>query len=131
MPSKLYRQYYSPKPGNSEVLALVSSPAFEPNMFLLASASAWKAISENPEHPLINRCIQSLYPPGSIFKPFTAAMALETGAIDPQTVAAEAQNEEWIPSPEWNAPPIKRVPHPPGDVNLHNAIVWSDNIFFA
>ncbi|MGI6188783.1 MAG: hypothetical protein GX041_02885 [Clostridiales bacterium] len=119
-------------PATGEVLALVSSPAFEPNMFPVGlSASAWKAISENPEHPLINRCIQSLYPPGSIFKPFTAAMALETGAIDPQTVAAEAQNEEWIPSPEWNAPPIKRVPHPPGDVNLHNAIVWSDNIFFA
>jgi penicillin-binding protein len=58
-------------------------------------------------------------------------MALELGVINPQTVVAEAQNQEWIPSPNWNAPPIKRVPHPSGDVNLRNAIVWSDNIFFA
>ncbi len=119
-------------PATGEVLALVSSPAFDPNIFPVGlSASAWKAISEDPAHPLINRGIQSLYPPGSTFKPFTATMALETGTIDPQTAVVEAQNEEWIPSPEWSAPPIKRVPHPPGEVNLHNAIIWSDNIFFA
>ncbi|NLX70449.1 MAG: hypothetical protein GX024_06075 [Clostridiales bacterium] len=119
-------------PATGEVLALVSHPAFDPNMFPVGlSTSAWKTISEDPEHPLINRSVQSLYPPGSIFKPFTAAMALETGVIDPQTVVAEAQNQEWIPSQEWSAPPIKRVPHPAGDVNLHNAIIWSDNIYFA
>ena len=97
-------------PATGEVLALVSHPAFDPNMFPVGlSTSAWKTISEDPEHPLINRSVQSLYPPGSIFKPFTAAMALETGVIDPQTVVAEAQNQEWIPSQEWSAPPIKRV----------------------
>jgi len=119
-------------PATGEVLAMSSQPSFDPNIFPLGlSASAWKAISQDPNYPLMNRCTQSLYPPGSVFKPFTAAMALELGVINPQTVVAEAQNQEWIPSPNWNAPPIKRVPHPSGDVNLRNAIVWSDNIFFA
>lgn len=119
-------------PATGEVLALVSQPSFDPNIFPVGvSPSSWKAISQDPNHPLINRCIQSLYPPGSAFKPFTAAMALELGIITPQTVVPEAQKEEWVPGPNWTAPPIRRVPHPPGEVNLRNAIVWSDNIFFA
>ncbi|MBM7583398.1 penicillin-binding protein [Caldicoprobacter guelmensis] len=119
-------------PATGEILAMVSQPSFDPNIFPVGVLpSEWKALSQDPDHPLINRCIHSLYPPGSTFKPFTAAMALESGVITLQTVVPEAQKEEWIPSPNWTAPPIRRVPHPPGDVNLRNAIVWSDNIFFA
>ncbi|MFS8500221.1 MAG: penicillin-binding transpeptidase domain-containing protein [Caldicoprobacter sp.] len=119
-------------PSTGEILAMVSQPSFDPNVFPVGvSPSLWKAISQDPNHPLVNRCIQSLYPPGSVFKPFTAAMALELGVITPETVVPEAQKEEWIPSSNWTAPPIRRVPHPAGDVNLRNAIVWSDNIFFA
>ncbi len=119
-------------PATGEILAMVSQPSFDPNVFPVGvSPSSWKAISQDPNHSLINRCIQSLYPPGSVFKPFTAAMALELGVITPHTVVPEAQEEEWIPSPNWTAPPIRRVSHPAGEVNLRNAIVWSDNIFFA
>ncbi len=119
-------------PGTGEILAMASQPAYEPNVFPLGvSSSLWKKISEDPDHPLINRNIKSLYPPGSVFKPFTAAMALQEGVINTQTIVKEAQNEEWFPSQNWDAPPIKRVPHPSGDVNLRNAMVWSDNIFFA
>lgn len=119
-------------PATGEILAMVSQPSFDPNVFPVGvSPSSWKAISQDPNHPLVNRCLQSLYPPGSVFKPFTAAMALELGAITPETVVAEAQKEEWIPTPSWTAPPIRRVPHPAGEVNLRNAIVWSDNIYFA
>ena len=70
-------------PRNGEVLAIVSRPAFDPNLFAGRIRSKdWKNLVENPEHPLMNRAVQAQLAPGSTFKPIMALAGLETGAID-------------------------------------------------
>lgn len=73
-------------PQNGQILALASSPAFDPNMFAARlSEGEWSALTTNPKHPLHNRPLQGQYPPGSIFKIITAIAALEEGTITPST----------------------------------------------
>ena len=73
-------------PRNGRVLAMVSSPSFNPNLFSRGiPLHDWDTLINNPEHPLMNRCIQSLHPPGSTYKLITAAAALEEGLITPDT----------------------------------------------
>jgi penicillin-binding protein 2 len=77
-------------PGSGGILAMVSMPTFDPNLFVDGIASAdWKALNESPDHPLINRAIHSAYPPGSTFKPFMALAALETGKRSPGQVISD------------------------------------------
>lgn len=72
-------------PRNGQILALASSPAFDPNAFASQLSKAeWTALATNPKHPLNNRALQGQYPPGSIFKIVTALAALEEGVITPQ-----------------------------------------------
>ncbi len=71
-------------PSTGEILAMVSSPGYDPNMFLTPMApEAWKEISEDPLHPLENRAIRGLYPPGSVFKVAVAYAALATKTVTP------------------------------------------------
>ncbi len=70
-------------PRNGEVLAMVSRPAFDPNLFAGRIRSKdWKDLVDNPAHPLMNRAIQAQQAPGSTFKPIMLLAGLETGAID-------------------------------------------------
>jgi penicillin-binding protein 2 len=70
-------------PRTGEVLAMVSRPAFDPNLFAGRIRSKdWKVLLDNPDHPLLNRAIQAQQAPGSTFKPIMALAGLETGAID-------------------------------------------------
>ena len=70
-------------PRTGEVLAMVSRPAFDPNLFAGRIRSRdWKTLLDNPDHPLLNRAIQAQQAPGSTFKPIMALAGLETGAID-------------------------------------------------
>ena len=70
-------------PRTGEVLALVSRPAFDPNLFAGRIRSKdWKVLLDNPAHPLMNRAIQAQQAPGSTFKPIMLLAGLETGAID-------------------------------------------------
>jgi penicillin-binding protein 2 len=70
-------------PRSGEVLAMVSRPTFDLNKFAGGIKKRdWKEINDNPDHPLMNKAIQSQQPPGSTFKPFTALAALESGAVD-------------------------------------------------
>ena len=72
-------------PNNGEILALVSRPGFDPNVFVDGvDIHHWKALNESPNHPLNNRAIQGTYAPGSTFKPFMALAALELGKRTPQ-----------------------------------------------
>lgn len=119
-------------PATGDVLAMVSSPSYEPNDFVNGIlTSKWNAYSEDTDAPLFNRCVSALYPPGSTIKLFTAVMGLEQGVMTPDTVVEEANKSEWYPTSNWNAPPIRRVSHPAGPVNLDHALMWSDNIYFA
>jgi penicillin-binding protein 2 len=70
-------------PRTGEVLAMVSRPAFDPNLFAGRIRSKdWKDLVDNPAHPLMNRAIQAQQAPGSTFKPIMLLAGLETGAVD-------------------------------------------------
>ena len=72
-------------PRTGDVLAMVSRPTFDANKFAVRiNAQDWKEITDNPEHPLLNRAIQAQQAPGSTFKPIVALAGLETGSIDDQ-----------------------------------------------
>ncbi len=73
-------------PGNGEVLAMVSSPTFDPNWFVSGmSREQWQSLIENPFRPLENKAIQAEYPPASTYKIITAIAGLEEGVIDANT----------------------------------------------
>ncbi|MGI8314283.1 penicillin-binding transpeptidase domain-containing protein [Halobacillus mangrovi] len=118
-------------PKTGEVYALVSSPAYDPNEFVLGlSGERYTELRESPGRPLINKFTKT-YAPGSTFKPITAAIGLETGAINP--------NEEMsIPNKTytqegWGGYAVTRVDGANVDkqVTLRDALVRSDNIYFA
>jgi penicillin-binding protein A len=68
-------------PRTGAILAMVSYPRYDPNRL----DELWKDINSDPDKPLLNRAIQGLYPPGSVFKTIVAAAALETGTVTPDT----------------------------------------------
>ena len=71
-------------PKTGEILALVSSPSYDPNWFMRRVTSAeWSSMLENPDRPLQNRAIQNMYSPGSVIKPFMAYGALAKDLVDP------------------------------------------------
>lgn len=113
-------------PRNGAVLALVSSPSFDPNLFNGGiSFDDWENLSNNPQHPMENRSISGQYPPGSTYKPVIAAAALEEGLITPETTffcngAFEMGDRKFRC---WQA-----KGH--GNVNLHRAIVESCDVYF-
>jgi len=75
-------------PASGEVLALVSKPGFDPNLFVDGIDSAnWELLNESPDKPLLNRPLRGAYPPGSAIKPFLALSALSSGRRTPtQTI---------------------------------------------
>ena len=76
-------------PGNGEILALVSKPGFDPNLFVDGIDSAnWELLNDSPDKPLLNRPLRGAYPPGSAIKPFLALSALSSGKRTPgQTIS--------------------------------------------
>ncbi|MDP2986085.1 penicillin-binding protein 2 [Hydrogenophaga sp.] len=74
-------------PRSGEVLAFVSKPTFDPNLFVEGiDVDNWRALNESLDKPLLNRALRGTYPPGSTYKPFMALGALETGTRSAQTV---------------------------------------------
>jgi penicillin-binding protein 2 len=72
-------------PKTGEVLAFVSKPTFDPNLFVEGiDSESWQALNESPDKPLLNRALRGTYPPGSTYKPFMALAALETGTRTPE-----------------------------------------------
>lgn len=116
-------------PTTGETLALVSSPSFDPNQATLGfSGDEWKALEENPLKPLTTRFNKS-YAPGSVLKPITAAIGLESKAITTDK-ALEISGLKWQKSASWGNYFVTRV-HEASPVNLEKALVFSDNIYFA
>lgn len=77
-------------PRNGEVLAFVSKPNFDPNLFVDGiDTENWKALNESPDKPLLNRALRGAYPPGSTFKPFMAMAALTSGKRTPQQAISD------------------------------------------
>jgi penicillin-binding protein 2 len=77
-------------PKTGEILAFVSKPTFDPNLFVEGiDSDSWQALNESPDKPLLNRALRGTYPPGSTYKPFMALAALETGARTPEQSIAD------------------------------------------
>ncbi len=74
-------------PRNGEILALVSKPTFDPNLFVEGiDSDNWQALNESIDKPLLNRALRGTYPPGSTYKPFMALGALELGKRSPAAI---------------------------------------------
>jgi penicillin-binding protein 2 len=78
------------EPTTGDVLALVSRPSFDPNLFVDGiDSQTWQSLNEDPDKPLLNRPLRGAYPPGSTYKPFMALAALTTGARTPQDTISD------------------------------------------
>lgn len=116
-------------PKTGETLALVSSPAFDPHDFAYGiSQTKYDELTEDPDQPILNR-FASTYSPGSAFKPLTAMIGLNTGVIN-QNDAVEIKGLTWSKE-NWGNYRVKRVSESTGPVDLSNALIRSDNIYFA
>ncbi|WP_440894758.1 penicillin-binding transpeptidase domain-containing protein [Amphibacillus sp. Q70] len=116
-------------PETGETLALVSSPAFDPHDFAYGiSQSKYNELTEDPKQPNLNR-FTSTYSPGSAFKPITAMIGLNTGVITHED-AVEIEGLTWSKE-NWGDYKVRRVSESTGPVDLSNALIRSDNIYFA
>lgn len=116
-------------PKTGETLALVSSPSYNPNEFIFGmSSSTWKSLNENPFKPLMAR-FNKTYAPGSTLKPLTAAIGLSTGVTNPEE-KMKIEGKTWAKD-NWGGKSITRVSTKLTSVNLNDALVTSDNIYFA
>ncbi len=115
-------------PTNGEILALVSTPSFDPNLFAVGMSTAqYGELQNNLDRPLFNRAVRGTYPPGSTIKPMLSLAALETGAtnLTRKTVCIgyfqlegnEHRYRDW--KPEGHGP-----------VDLHDAIEQSCDVYF-
>lgn len=113
-------------PRDGSVLALVSRPGFDPNLFNRGvSADVWEKISSNPLHPMENRAIAGQYPPGSTYKLIVAAAALEEGIITPET-AFNCPGHFEMGTRSFRC--WRKQGH--GRVSLHRAVVESCDVYF-
>jgi penicillin-binding protein 2 len=115
-------------PNNGEVLALVSKPGFDPNLFVDGIDPAnWDQLNNSPEKPLNNRALRGQYPPGSTIKPFMALLALESGKRTPEFTISDPGH--WMlagvsrPFRDWK-------PGGHGMVNLHRSVVVSCDTYY-
>jgi penicillin-binding protein 2 len=77
-------------PKTGEILAFVSKPTFDPNLFVEGiDSESWQALNESIDKPLLNRALRGTYPPGSTYKPFMALAALETGSRSPEYTVSD------------------------------------------
>lgn len=132
----LYEQFQQDKscsvamnPYTGEVLALVSTPSYDNNDFILGlSSEKWAALNEDENKPLYNR-FRQVWCPGSSFKPITAAIGLESGAVDPNEDYGNV-GLSWQKDASWGSYYVTTL-HAYEPVVLENALIYSDNIYFA
>ena len=114
------------EPNTGEILAMVSKPSFDPNLFTRGiSSEKWLDILRDKKNPMLNRTFQSQYPPGSTFKIITAIAGLEEGVITPDT---KVDCKGGINYGRWRFGCWLRSGH--GLVSLHRALVESCDVYF-
>ena len=116
-------------PTTGAVRALVSTPAYDPNDFVMGyTASAWEALNSDESQPLYNRYLAA-WTPGSSFKPVVAALGLTAGTLNPDE---DVKNDglKWQKESSWGDYYVTTLVDYPVK-NLENALVHSDNIYFA
>jgi len=113
-------------PRNGEVLALVSKPTFDPNLFVDGiDADSWRELNESIDKPLLNRALRGTYPPGSSFKPFMAMAALNTGKRSPNTVIFDGGTFQFG-NHTFRSHGDKGL----GPVDMTRSIVKSSNVYY-
>jgi len=115
-------------PWSGEILALVSAPTFDPNLFAVGmSTTQFAGLQEDLERPLFNRAIRGTYPPGSTIKPMLALAALETGATN-LTRKNVCHGFFMLPNSTHRYRDWKPEGH--GEMDLHDAITESCDVYF-
>ena len=113
-------------PRTGDVLAFVSKPTFDPNLFVDGiDTESWKALNESIDKPLLNRALRGTYPPGSTYKPFMAMAALETGKRAAGTVISDNASYTFGGHTFRSHGDIAL-----GSVDMYKAIVKSSNVYF-
>ena len=113
-----------------EIIALVSTPSYNVNkMALGVSSEEWKELQENEKTPLLARYTQK-YCPGSTFKPITGAIGLSTNSLK-TTDTFSYSGKSWQKDKSWGDYNITTLTAYSGEKNLKNALIHSDNIYFA
>ena len=118
------------EPNTGEILAAVSTPTYDSNDFVLGlSTDEWNTLNNDASKPLFNRFTQK-YCPGSTFKSITAAIALSTGTITPDSTV-QYSGTSWQKDSSWGDYNVTTLTPYSGAKNVANALLYSDNIFFA
>lgn len=111
-------------PKTGEIIAMVSRPAFNPNLFGGGiSTKDWNLINNNPYHPLDNKVISGEYPPGSTFKVVTGSAALEENKVTPEEKILDT-GKHWI------IPKVNADGEALGWIDFRVALAKSDNVYF-
>jgi len=115
-------------PWTGEILALVSAPTFDPNLFAVGmSTTQFAGLQEDLESPLFNRAIRGTYPPGSTIKPMLALAALETGVTN---LARKNVCHGFFMLPNSTHRYRDWKPEGHGEMDLHDAITQSCDVYF-
>ena len=113
-------------PRTGEVLAFVSKPTFDPNLFVDGiDVDSWRDLNESIDKPLLNRALRGTYPPGSTYKPFMAMAALNTGKRSPATLINDTLSFTFG-GHRFGSPETERG----GIMDMNRAIVQSSNVYF-
>ena len=113
-------------PRTGEVLAFVSKPTFDPNLFVDGiDTESWRDLNEDIDKPLLNRALRGTYPPGSTYKPFMAMAALTSGKRGPNVVIIDNLSFSFG-GRNFGSPDTDR----PGPKDMRAAIVTSSNVYF-
>ena len=117
-------------PLTGEVLALVSTPTYNSNDFVVGmSQETWDALNNDENNPMYNRFRAALVP-GSTFKPIIAAIGLTSGSFTADEDFGYS-GLSWQPDDSWGSYRVTTLHTYSGDANVRNALVYSDNIYFA
>jgi penicillin-binding protein 2 len=113
-------------PKTGEVLAFVSKPTFDPNLFVDGiDSDNWQMLNESIDKPLLNRALRGTYPPGSTYKPFMAMAALQTGKRSPTQIIHDGGS--W----SYGGHVFRsHGDHGLGAVDMHTSIVKSSNVYY-
>lgn len=113
-------------PRNGEVLALVSKPTFDPNLFVDGiDTESWKELNESIDKPLLNRATRGTYPPGSTYKPFMAIAALNSGKRATSTIIMDTLTFSFG-GHTYRSPENERG----GPMDMRRSIVESSNVYY-
>ncbi|MDO8442475.1 MAG: penicillin-binding protein 2 [Polaromonas sp.] len=112
-------------PKTGEVLAFVSMPTFDPNLFVDGiDGESWQALNESIDKPLLNRALRGTYPPGSTYKPFMAMAALETGKRQPGSITNDTGS--WM----FGGHQFRSHGAALGPMDMYQSIVKSSNVYY-